>query len=73
MNNKAHKHETIPVPVKEQKVVIGSLLYHLNEPKSEVKQRTIVARHRHTEFKVGAIESIPGQAVFDNVWKRFEK
>ena len=74
MHKKAHLYEKAPVSAEERNKIIDSMQYHLRQPTSEVDaQWATVARHRLTDIRSGATESIPGQAVFDKLWKRFEQ
>ena len=74
MNTKELIDEVVSLPVEERARVADSLLRSLNQPESEIdKQWAAVAKHRLTELRSGAVDAIPGQEVFDKVWKRFEK
>ena len=74
MNTKELIDEVVSLPVEERARVADSLLRSLNQPESEIdKQWAAVAKHRLTEVRSGAVDAIPGQEVFDKVWKRFEK
>ena len=74
MNTKELIDEAVSLPVEERALVIDSLLRSLNQPESEIdKKWAAVAKRRLAELRSGSIEAIPGQDVFDKIWKRFEK
>ena len=74
MNTKELIDEAVSLPVEERALVIDSLLRSLNQPESEIdKKWAAVAKRRLAEMRSGSIEAIPGQDVFDKIWKRFEK
>ena len=74
MNTKELIDEAVSLPVEERAFVVDSLLRSLNQPETEMdKQWAIEAKRRLTEFRSGRAEAIPGEVVFQKVWKRFEK
>jgi putative addiction module component (TIGR02574 family) len=74
MNTKELIDEAVLLPVEERALVVDSLLRSLNQPESEIdKNWASVAKRRLAEMKSGAVEAVPGQKVFENIWKRFEQ
>lgn len=74
MNTKNLIDEAVSLPVEERALIVDSLLRSLNQPESEIdKKWAIEAQRRLAEMKAGAVETVPGQKVFDNIWKRFDK
>ena len=37
------------------------------------KKWAVVAKRRLAELRSGTVEPVPGQEVFDKIWKRFEE
>ena len=74
MNAKELIDEAVALPVEERVLVVDTLLRSLNQPESEIdKKWAAEARRRLAERRSGSVEAIPGQEVFDRVWKRFDK
>ena len=74
MNTKQLIDEAISLPVEERALVVDSLLRSLNPPESEIdKKWADEAKRRLAELRSGTVEAIPGEDVFEKVWKRFEK
>lgn len=74
MNTKTLIAEAVSLPVEERAFIVDSLLRSLNQPESEIdKKWAIVAQRRLEEIKAGEVKAVPGQEVFDKVWKRFDK
>lgn len=67
-------HEAESLPVEERAIVADSLLRSLNPPESELdKKWAAVARMRLEEVRTGNVEAIPGDEVFEKIWKNFER
>ena len=65
--------EAESLPVEERAMVVDSLLRSLNPPESEVdKKWAAVARRRLEEIRSGTVATVPGEQVFEKIWKRFE-
>ena len=74
MNTKQLIDKAISLPVEERALVVDSLLRSLNQPQSEIdKEWAAVANGRLLEFRHGSVEAVPGQEVFERIWKRFDK
>ena len=74
MNTKQLIDEAVLLPVEERALVVDTLLRSLNPPESEVdKTWAQEAQRRLAELRSGRIKGIPGEDVFAQVWKRFEK
>ena len=74
MNTKQLIDEAVLLPVEERALVVDTLLRSLNPPESEVdKKWAQEAQRRLAELRSGRIKGIPGEDVFAQVWKRFEK
>lgn len=62
------------LPVEERVLVIDSLLRTLNPPDAEADRKWAeTAKRRLSELRSGSVKPIPGQEVFAQVKKRFEK
>ena len=74
MNTKKLIDEAVALPVEERALVVDSLLRSLNQPESEIDEKWIVvARKRLAEMRSGSVEVVPGEKVFDKIWKRFDQ
>jgi putative addiction module component (TIGR02574 family) len=67
-------NEAESLPVEERAMMVDSLLRSLNPPESEIdKKWAIVARRRLEEIRSGTVAAVPGEQVFEKIWKSFEK
>lgn len=74
MKTKELIDEAVSLPVEERALVIDSLLRSLNQPESEIDRKWIaVAQRRLTEMRSGTVDAVPGEEVFEKIWKRFDK
>jgi putative addiction module component (TIGR02574 family) len=74
MNTQELIEQAIALPVEERALVVDSLLRSLNPPQSEVDaQWQTEAKRRLAEVRTGQVTAIPGQAVFERVWKRYAR
>ncbi len=74
MNTKELINEAVLLPVEERALVVDSLLRSLNQPESRIdKKWADVAKHRLAELRSGSVEAVPGEDVFEKVWRKFEK
>ena len=64
--------EAMDLPVEERAMVVDLILKSLNPPESDIDERwAAVARQRLKELRSGEVEAIPGDDVFQKMWKRF--
>jgi putative addiction module component (TIGR02574 family) len=64
--------EAISLPVEERAIVVESILKSLNPPEAEIDQKWAdVAKQRLSALRTGEVEPIPGEEVFNRIWKRF--
>jgi len=74
MNTKKLIEEAVALPVEERALVVDSLLRSLNQPESEIDEKWIVvARKRLAEMRSGSVKAVPGDKVFERIWKRFDR
>jgi len=74
MNTKKLIDEAVSLPVEERALIVDSLLRSLNPPESEIDKKWIaVAKRRLAEMRSGTVKTIPGEKVFEKIWKRFDK
>ena len=67
-------NEAESLPVEERAMVVDSLLRSLNPTESEIDRKwAAVAQRRLEEIRSGAVEAIPGEQVFEKIWKRFKE
>ncbi len=65
--------EAVSLPVEERAIIVDSLLKSLNPPKTDIdKKWSKVAKKRLSEYRSGTVKAIPGDEVFNKIWKRFE-
>ena len=63
--------EAISLPVEERAIVVDSLLRSLNPLESEIdKKWAAVAKRRLKELRAGDVAAVPGDEVFNKIWKR---
>ena len=72
MNTKELIDVAVSLPVEERALVLDSILQSLNQPKTEIEKNWgILAKKRLIEIESGKVETIPGNQVFEEIWKRF--
>ncbi len=65
--------EVASLPVEERAIVADSILRSLNPPDANVDRKWArVAQRRLAALRSGTVKPIPGEQVFDRIWKRFE-
>ena len=65
-------NEAESLPVEERAIVVHSLLRSLNPPEPEIdKKWAAVAQKRLEEIRSGLVAAVPGEQVFEKIWKRF--
>ena len=66
--------EAISLPVEERALVVDSLLRSLNQPDNEVGSRwATLAQRRLMEVRNGSVQGVPGDQVFQRIWRRFNQ
>ena len=74
MNTKELIDEVVSLPVEARALVVDSLLRSLNQPESDIDRKwAAVAQRRLAEMRSGSVDAIPGENVFEKIWKRFDK
>ena len=74
MDTKQIIEKAVSLPVEERALLVDSLLRSLNQTQSGIdKKWADVANERLLELRHGTVEAVPGQKVFDRIWKRFDK
>ena len=74
MNTEKLIDAAVALPVEERVLVVDSLLRSLNQPESEIDEKWIVVGHKRlAEMRSGSVEMVPGEKVFDKIWKRFDQ
>ena len=60
--------------MEERGLVVDSLLRSLHRTNPKIDEKWIkVAKRRFAELESRSVEMIPGQQVFDEIWKRFDE
>ena len=66
--------EAISLPLEERALLVDSLLQSMNPLSKENDQKwALEAKKRLEELRSGKVAPISGEAVFRNIWKRFER
>jgi len=64
--------EAISLPIEERMMMVDCLLKSLNPPDPEIDQKWgSLARRRLEDLRSGRVQGIPGDEVFDSIWKQF--
>ena len=66
--------EAISLPIEERALLVDSLLRSMN-PSNEANDQkwASVAKERLKELRSGKVTPVPGEEVFEKIWKRFDK
>lgn len=73
MNTKKIIDEAVSLPVEERALIVDSLLRSLNPPESEIdKKWAAIAKRWLSELRSGSVKTVPGEEVFEKIWKRFD-
>ena len=66
--------EVSSLPVEERALLADSLLKTLNATNPEIEAEWVtLAAKRLQELRTGKVVAVPGDEVFDKVWRRFGK
>lgn len=72
MKTKDLINEALSLPVEERAQVVDSILKSMNAPEAEIdKKWAETAKVRLAELRSGKTISIPGDEVFNKIWKRY--
>ena len=72
MKTKELISEAISLPVEDRALVVESILRTLNPPDAAIQRKWMtVAKQRLDELRSGKASAVPGEAVFERVWRRF--
>ena len=64
--------EAVSLPVEERSMIVDSLLKSLNPPETDIdKKWTEVAKRRLAELRSGSVKAVPGDEVFNKIWRKF--
>ncbi len=74
MNTKELIDQVVSLPVEERALVVDSLLRSLNQPESDMDKKWMIVAHRRLmEMRTGTSAPVPGDEVFERIWKKFNK
>lgn len=60
------------LPVEERARIADTVLKSLNPPEAAIDSKwAAVAKRRLDELRSGAVQAVPGDEVFENIWKKF--
>lgn len=66
--------EALLLPMEDRAYIIESLIKSMNPVDPDIDLKWIeVSKRRLNELKSGEVRGIPGDEVFNKIWKRFEK
>ncbi|NWG27992.1 MAG: addiction module protein [Ignavibacteriaceae bacterium] len=72
METKKIIDEVISLPVEERALIADSILRSLNPADSDIDKKWIkIAKDRLNDLKSGKVKAIPGDEVFNKIWKKF--
>jgi Putative addiction module component len=72
METKKLIEELISLPVEERAIIADSILKTLNPIDNNIEKKWMkVANDRLKELKSGNVQAIPGDEVFNKIWKRY--
>jgi len=64
--------EAISLPIEERAIVVDSILKSLNPPDTIIDRKWAnIAKKRFSELRSGQVQAVPGDEVFNKIWKRF--
>ena len=66
--------EVLLLPIEDRAYIIDSLIQSMNPIDSDIDRKWLeVSKKRLNELKSGEVKGVPGDEVFNKIWKRFEK
>ncbi len=66
--------EALLLPMEDRAYIIESLIKSMHPVNPDIDLKWIeVSKRRLNELKSGEVRGIPGDEVFNRIWKRFEK
>ena len=66
--------EVLLLPIEDRAYIIDSLIQSMNPIDSNIDRKWLeVSKKRLNELKSGEVKGVPGDEVFNKIWKRFEK
>ncbi len=66
--------EVLLLPIEDRAYIIDSLIQSMNPIDSDIYRKWLeVSKKRLNELKSGEVKGVPGDEVFNKIWKRFEK
>jgi len=72
MKTKDLINEALSLPVEARAQVADSILRSMNPPEAEIDKKWVqTAKQRLAELRSGKIASVPGDKVFNKIWKRY--
>jgi putative addiction module component (TIGR02574 family) len=72
METKKIIDEVISLPVEDRALIADSILRSLNPADSDIDKKWIkIAKDRLNDLKSGKVKAIPGDEVFNKIWKKF--
>ena len=64
--------EALSLPIEERAQVVDSILRSMNPSESEIDRKWAqTAKQRLSELRSGKTTGIPGDEVFNKIWKRY--
>ena len=64
--------EALSLPVEERAQVAESILKSMNPPEAEIDKKWVqTAKQRFSELRSGKTAGVPGEEVFNKIWKRY--
>ena len=72
METKKLIEEVTSLPVEERAIIADSILKTLNPVETDIEKKWMkVAKERLIELKSGKVKPIPGDEVFNKIWKKY--
>ena len=66
--------EVLSLPIEDKAYIIDSLIRSMNPIDSDIDRKWIeVSKKRLNDLRSGRVKGVPGDEVFNKIWKRFEK